>query len=101
MDTRSRSPRQSKALQNIGQLCPFPLAVELRRIRPELNEWRYYRLSVQPDLFGGAALVRNWGRIGTAGSQRIDLHSDEATAMNALTAMIHYRLKRGYAMSGP
>ncbi|WEQ50935.1 WGR domain-containing protein (plasmid) [Komagataeibacter oboediens] len=26
---------------------------------------------MQPDLFGGAALVRNWGRIGMAGSQRV------------------------------
>ncbi|WP_239648372.1 WGR domain-containing protein [Komagataeibacter europaeus] len=79
----------------------FPLSVQLRRIQPRLNEWRYYGLSVQPDLFGGAALVRNWGRIGTAGSQRVDLYPDEGAAMNALTAMIRYRLKRGYILARP
>ena len=46
--------------------CPlFPERVSLARVRPEQNEWRYYRMEVWPDLFGRALLVRNWGRIGT------------------------------------
>ncbi|WP_338130258.1 WGR domain-containing protein [Komagataeibacter oboediens] len=59
--------RQGKAVQR----GLFPRFAQLHRIQSRLHEWRYYRLSVQPDLFGGAALVRNWGRIGMAGSQRV------------------------------
>jgi hypothetical protein len=33
------------------------------RIRPECNEWCFYRIEVQPDLFGRALLVRHWRRI--------------------------------------
>jgi hypothetical protein len=41
------------------QLPLFPESASLCRIRPELNEWRYYRIEVWPDLFGRALLVRN------------------------------------------
>lgn len=83
-------------LQDTMQTELFPVRAHLRRIRPEKNEWRFYTLTIQPDLFGGAALVRHWGRIGTAGTQRLDLHPDEGAAANALTAMIRYRRRRGY-----
>jgi predicted DNA-binding WGR domain protein len=42
-------------------------AITLRRIEPNRNMRRFYRLDVQPDLFGAACLVREWGRIGRAG----------------------------------
>jgi hypothetical protein len=38
-------------------------AVHLRRIDPARNMRRFYRLDIQPDLFGGVLLVK-WGRIG-------------------------------------
>jgi predicted DNA-binding WGR domain protein len=31
---------------------------------------RFYLLDVQPDLFGGVLLVKQWGRIGTQGRIR-------------------------------
>lgn len=34
------------------QLPLFPDQAVLARIRPERNEWRFYRLAVWPDLFG-------------------------------------------------
>jgi predicted DNA-binding WGR domain protein len=37
-------------------------AVHLRRIDPTRNMSRLYRLDVQPDLFGGVLLVKEWGR---------------------------------------
>ncbi|WEQ60575.1 WGR domain-containing protein (plasmid) [Novacetimonas hansenii] len=82
---KSRQSKKSAALHKAAQLALFPLTARLRRIRPELNEWRFYAMSVQPDLFGGAALVRQWGRIGTTGSQCLDLYPDEGTAINALS----------------
>ena len=54
------------------------------RIRPALNEWRYYRMEVWPDLFGRALLVRQWGRIGTEGHRRLDPYPDSGAGINAL-----------------
>ncbi|HTV32678.1 MAG TPA: WGR domain-containing protein [Methylocella sp.] len=34
-------------------------AVELRRVDPVRNMRRFYRLDVQPNLFGGVLLMRN------------------------------------------
>jgi predicted DNA-binding WGR domain protein len=39
-------------------------AVNLRRVDPARNMRRFYRLDVQPDLFGGVLLLKEWGRIG-------------------------------------
>ena len=38
--------------------------VILYRIDPEKQMQRYYRMDVQPDLFGRWCLIREWGRIG-------------------------------------
>jgi hypothetical protein len=46
------------------QLPLFAEAASLIRVRPEQNEWRFYRMEVWPDLFGRALLLRQWGRIG-------------------------------------
>jgi len=43
------------------------MPVELRRIDPAKNMHRFYRLDVQPDLFGGVLLMKEWGRIGAHG----------------------------------
>ena len=55
------------------QLPLFAEAASLARIRPERNEWRFYRMEVWPDLFGRALLLRQWGRIGTEGRRRLDV----------------------------
>jgi predicted DNA-binding WGR domain protein len=46
-------------------------AVHLARIDPARNVRRFYRLDVQPDLFGGFAVVKEWGRI-----HRVMFHAD-------------------------
>src|SRR6476661_9345800 len=56
------------------QLPLFAEAASLIRVRPERNEWRFYRMEVWPDLFGRALLLRQWGRIGTEGRRRLDPH---------------------------
>ena len=78
------------------QLPLFPEAASLVRIHPERNEWRYYRLSVWPDLFGRALLVRHWGRIGTPGRIRLDPHPDGGAAVNALARLAYTKRRRGY-----
>jgi predicted DNA-binding WGR domain protein len=78
------------------QLPLFAESATLVRIRPELNEWRYYRMAVWPDLFGRALLMRQWGRIGTAGRRRLDPHPDPGAAINALAALLRIKRRRGY-----
>lgn len=45
-------------------------AVVLYRIDTARRMHRYYRMDVQPDLFGQWCLMREWGRIGSAGQAR-------------------------------
>lgn len=78
------------------QLPLFPERASLARIRPERNEWRFYRMEVWPDLFGRALLVRHWGRIGTQGRMRLDPHADAAAAVNALASLMRSKIRRGY-----
>ena len=78
------------------QLKLLPDAVTLARVRPEHNEWRFYRMEVWPDLFGRALLVRQWGRIGIKGQRRLDPYPDHGAALNALSALLRTKRRRGY-----
>ena len=78
------------------QMKLFPEQASLARIRPNINEWRFYRLEVWPDLFGRALLMRQWGRIGTEGRRRLDAHPDPGSALNALAAIARAKRHRGY-----
>jgi predicted DNA-binding WGR domain protein len=44
--------------------------VVLYRIDDAKRMYRYYRLDVQPNLFGEWCLMREWGRIGSTGKMR-------------------------------
>jgi predicted DNA-binding WGR domain protein len=78
------------------QLPLFPETVALTRIRPERNEWRFYRMAVWPDLFGRALLARNWGRLGAGGRLRLDPYPDAGAAVNALARLARAKRRRGY-----
>jgi len=60
------------------------------------NMARFYVLSVEADLFDGAALTRNWGRIGTKGRFRIDLFGSASEAERRLAKIAAAKLRRGY-----
>ena len=79
-----------------AQLPLFPDRASLARIRPEANEWRFYRMEIWPDLFGRALLMRQWGRIGTEGRRRLDAHADAGAALNALAKIAMAKRRRGY-----
>ena len=81
------------------QMEVFPTTVDLKRIDPSLNMRRFYRMSVQPDLFGGACLVREWGRIGLRGQMLIEQHPDEGRAVTALMKLSATKKRRGYQSS--
>ena len=66
------------------------------RIRPWLNEWRFYRLEVWPDLFGGALLMRQWGRLGSEGQRRFAWFADAGQASERALALARSKRRRGY-----
>jgi predicted DNA-binding WGR domain protein len=97
------SPIQCPRRRKFGPECPAPIQLplfaefaSLIHVRPEANEWRFYRMEVWPDLFGRALLVRHWGRLGTQGRQRLDPHPDPGAAMNALATLLRAKRRRGY-----
>lgn len=78
------------------QLNLFPVTANLRRVDAERRMHRFYRLALQPNLFGGCTLVREWGRIGSSGRLRCDDYPSEGQAVTALIAMSQSKAKRGY-----
>jgi len=78
------------------QIEMFPRELQLQRIDPDRNMRRYYRMSVERDLFGGASLIREWGRLGARGQRRIEPHVDEGEAVSALLKLAHSKRRRGY-----
>lgn len=81
-----------------AQLEVFPTCLHLQRVDPARNMRRFYRITIQRDLFGGASLVRVWGRIGTRGRQLINTHADEGRAITALMKLAHEKRRRGYEL---
>lgn len=71
-------------------------AQHLTRIDPEANMRRYYRLSVQPGLFGDWSLVREWGRIGAQGQRMVEWFVTEEDAQQAGQTLSTQKQRRGY-----
>jgi predicted DNA-binding WGR domain protein len=63
---------------------------------PERNQHRFYVLSVQPNLFGGWSLIREWGRIGSPGRVRIDGYASLDGAQEAYSRKLREKQRRGY-----
>jgi len=60
--------------------------VELRRLDPVRNMFRFYVLAIEPDLFGGFRLLRQWGRIGWRGARsKIEHYAGGAGMATRLT----------------
>ena len=74
----------------------FPDHLVLRREDQAQNMRRFYLMSVQRDLFGGATLTREWGRMGSSGTVRVDQYPDEGQAVDALADLARTKRKRGY-----
>ncbi len=52
--------------------------------------------SIIAQKFGDATLIREWGRIGTAGQRRIELHKTQGAAVELLEIWLRRKQKRGY-----
>lgn len=74
--------------------------VRLQKIDPEKRQNRFYRMSIDRDLFGDWRLLREWGRIGARGGQRLsEYFQSETDAERALAQLQQKKLRRGYELS--
>jgi predicted DNA-binding WGR domain protein len=89
--------RDNSAMTDTGDIAAHKLQMlVLERRDPSCNMTRFYVLAIEPTLFGDAALVREWGRIGSLGRRRLDLHADTAAAAEALDVWLERKARRGY-----
>ena len=70
--------------------------MDLTRIDPPNNAYRFYRMEIMPGLFGEWSLIREWGRIGQPGQVRVDWYDTEAAAKDARFDILMKKAKRGY-----
>jgi predicted DNA-binding WGR domain protein len=74
-----------------------PHYIRLQKRDPQRNQYRYYLLTVQPNLFGTWSLIREWGRIGRPGQVKIELCDSPEEAIDAFRGKLLQKRRRGYA----
>ena len=70
--------------------------LHIHRVDTARNMARYYRLAIEPTLFGNICLVRNWGRIGTHGQQQLHFFDDEKQALRLFLEILKAKRRKGY-----
>src|SRR5688572_19246083 len=70
--------------------------INLERRDPAVNMARFYAIRIERTLFGQWAVIRQWGRIGTAGSSRANWFDDLEAALSERDAHDHRKRGRGY-----
>lgn len=61
---------------------------------------RFYGIAIQPTLFGGASVIRNWGRIGAGGHTMMETFDHPDGANMALSRLERTKRRRGYRDAG-
>jgi len=72
--------------------------IRLERIDPARNMRRFYALDIETDLFGGARLTKQFGRIGARGRVMAEHYDDAALALAALQKQAERKRQRGYVL---
>ncbi|MBB3712379.1 putative DNA-binding WGR domain protein [Limimaricola variabilis] len=72
--------------------------IHLEKIDAARNCYRFYEISLAPDLFAEAALVVRWGRIGGRGRVRVAGSGSLREAQDMATRLLRLRLRHGYAL---
>ncbi len=73
---------------------PYQLYVE--RTDRTRNMSRFYAMSIEPNLFGEACLMRRWGRIGAKGQTMIHHFEREQDAVKLFLDLTRQKRNRGY-----
>lgn len=88
-------------MENVGDLeisesLPAPLYMERRDGRR--NMARFYRVSVERDLYGTLMISRCFGRIGTRGRVLSEAFACEGEASLRVAALSNAKRRRGYVI---
>jgi len=83
-------------MEDTGTVSAKVQILVLERRDAKRNMARLYVLAIEPSLFGDASLVRERGRLGSAGRRRIDLHANRESAAVALDLWLARKRHRGY-----
>ena len=75
-------------------------STRLEKRVPERNQFRFYRLDLQPTLFGQWSFIREWGRIGQEGRVVISTFPTAAEADSAMQRKHRQKERRGYCTLG-
>ena len=75
--------------------------VYLTRVDASQNMARYYRMTLQPTLFGEWSLIREWGRLGRGGQVRANAFLKETDALDAMMALESTKVRKGYRPCQP
>ncbi len=97
VDSENSLDGASEESETLSMPKPGPEPLHLRRIDETRNMRRFYLLSIQPTLFGGMSLIRNWGRIGTSGQTMVQTFDASAEADDAFGRLERAKRRRGYA----
>jgi predicted DNA-binding WGR domain protein len=78
---------------------PFVHAVRFVSVDSAERRFRFHELRLQGALWGGVALVRAWGRLGTPGRWRATAYPDRAAAEADAGRAVRRRRWRGYRLA--
>jgi predicted DNA-binding WGR domain protein len=76
----------------------FEHVVRFESVDRAQQRFRFYELRWHTTLWGGVALVRGWGRLGTPGHARVREYPDRASAAPDAERAVRRRLRRGYRL---
>jgi predicted DNA-binding WGR domain protein len=79
-------------------VVPFAHAARFVSVDPAKRYFRFSELRLQETLWGGVALVRAWGRLGTPGRWRASEYPDRAAVGPDVERAGRRRLGRGYRL---
>ncbi|WP_299870082.1 WGR domain-containing protein [uncultured Roseobacter sp.] len=73
--------------------------IRLEKIVPEKRQHRFYVMHVTRTLFDEWCLIREWGRIGSRGGQKlVDYTDSKEEAETALHKLFGQKCRRGYQL---
>ena len=71
-------------------------SIYLERVDAARHMARFYRIHIQPTLFGEWAVICHWGRIGARGQRNERWLSTQAEACQARDRQLTRKMRRGY-----
>ncbi len=77
---------------------PFARELRLVSIDAGRNRARFYVLQWQPTIWGGVALVRVWGRIGSPGRAQVLCYAETPQMDATVERVVRRRLRHGYQL---